>query len=458
MVAQDDQGSTSTLSLPLLESSPADKTVSGVGGINTSCDDIEQISDNGIVPQEGGQGTILSSSFNLFTTMVGGGIMAVPHSIQSAGLAVGVSSLCFICLVGFTSLYVLFHVADVTGKRSYQTLVEHFYGRRGLGCIEVAIVVLLFGAIIMFIYVSTDMLLPFCPSGMPRELFTIVVVVLTAPPCLLSTLHSLRHLSIVVTGGIAFIVFATCYRWGESGVRDDVQYVGTPMGVAMAIPIHGLSFACHINCVRVYDELKVELRPKAHHVLLLTLGTALAVYMLFGLAGYLQFGEDTLGDVMVNFPSNDALITTGRAILGICVILKTPLIIQPLRGVMVSNLMKIPACAHVNHDTLFWRAVNSSVILVLAYFCAICIPSLTHLMDILGATGGVLIGYIVPGLLMYMTAKHALVSGPLGLRNKLVGAFLVCFGCLVCATALYSTVVKWDAMPSETHAPVEPVG
>ena len=163
--------------------------------------------------------TLVSSSFNLVATVIGGGVLSLPYAFASCGLAYGVCfTLCAAAMADF-SLYILCSCARRTGTESYGDVAKHCFGE---GC-RVAVTAVLF-VFLMFVTTAFFILTRDIMSSVvewatgatltPRQNteVLIVCVLATFPFMLLKDLYSLRHNCYVGFVSVLLLLAAMVYR------------------------------------------------------------------------------------------------------------------------------------------------------------------------------------------------------------------------------------------------------
>jgi amino acid permease len=100
------------------------------------------------------------------------------------------------------------------------------------------------------------------------------------------------------------------------------------------VPTFGVSYLCHFNALSTHRELVRPTRYRVRKMLVITFALTSVLYFVVGGAGYLYAGACTCGNILLNFRRDDALVTVGRAALGMVLMLNFPLIIQPCRNAL----------------------------------------------------------------------------------------------------------------------------
>lgn len=117
--------------------------------------------------------TYTSAGVNLINSVIGAGVLALPFSLKTAGLVLGLILLTFVCLISALSLHLLHLSCRATGTRTFYDLALHvgsqkfvFATKFLLTCaafrlatlVEVVSMFYLFGALVSYIVIIADMI------------------------------------------------------------------------------------------------------------------------------------------------------------------------------------------------------------------------------------------------------------------------------------------------------------
>ncbi|KAF0720569.1 Aste57867_209 [Aphanomyces stellatus] len=354
-------------------------------------DDVQEV----VVPQEG---TVLTSYLGLMSTMAGACILTLPSTVAAAHLLPASISLLATAALGFAGCVCLALACEGSGASSFETLIERLRCNVQLFVVRSLIVMLLFGAVVMYIVIATDMLQPFVPF-FSRFVFGGLFVAICLPLCLPDTVAALEYSNSVVVACVLYIVVVL--TWQASSQPAWPAAPTTPVdfhGIAYTVPIQALSYCMHLNVPQVYGELT----DKSQMTLVssLVLGSGFIMYLVASIAGYVCFAGAPPANILTGFAADNAAINGVRIALGICMVCKTPITYQPLRGVIESmaphGTPKIP-----------FRLGATAIFLVACWILAVTASDLSYVMDWVGATAGILLAFAFPGLFLWeMLAQH----------------------------------------------------
>ena len=245
---------------------------------------------------------------------------------------------------------------------------------------------------------------------------------------------------------------------GEEGLipAPDVVAVETSRGAtpcALALPVVAMAYACHFNVVAVDRELPATRRGKAcaanviHASVLLG---AFPFYVLFAIAGYLQFGADVSGDVLTEWSGgneNGVMTAAQLAVAGVNA-LKYPLMGFSLKRAVNERLARLwrptrfadrrgsaettirttttttttketdtqrqlgGIRTDANPSAPFWAEATAGLLLHASVAaCALSAGSLQLAVDLSGSCCGVPVMFVVPGLMFLAAFERGDASG-----------------------------------------------
>ncbi|RHY57906.1 hypothetical protein DYB38_001484 [Aphanomyces astaci] len=347
------------------------------------------------------QGSVFSSYVGILCAMLGAGIMTLPSTISAMTPAFGVGLLFVTGLLAFASLRCLCLSADVTGLYSYEHLSTRFFPPILQWMLRVLTLVPCFGACVMYMIVAMDMLLPFV-------IFCIFYI----------------------TGVLVH------HAWGKPWPDQSTLPITsvTWAGLAYAIPIQTFSFCCHFNYMRVYGEL--QHKPLVSTITWLVIGSAFLIYGTYSVAGYIVFQGLPPHDILTGFPISDASVTGVRLALAMCMWCKMPLAYQPIRD--VAEVVCLPYLAPLTKWP--FRVPFTGAFLLMAYGVAVTAEDLSVVMDWIGATDGILVAFVVPGLFLYAATKE--YQDKLPSYASMLALSMACVGLVLTTFTVYRLVFE----------------
>ena len=106
------------------------------------------------------EATMTSGVFNLSTTIVGAGIMALPATMKVLGLPLGILLIIIVGILSEGSVRVLLRYTQPSGAKSYSDLMGSAYGEVGRAMVQLCIIVSNFGILIVYLIIIGELIHP----------------------------------------------------------------------------------------------------------------------------------------------------------------------------------------------------------------------------------------------------------------------------------------------------------
>eukprot|EP00658_Telonema_sp_P-2_P030873 TRINITY_DN23237_c0_g1_i3.p1 TRINITY_DN23237_c0_g1~~TRINITY_DN23237_c0_g1_i3.p1 ORF type:complete len:287 (+),score=70.01 TRINITY_DN23237_c0_g1_i3:106-966(+) len=205
---------------------------------------------------------------------------------------------------------------------------------------------------------------------------------------------------------------------------DGVDWVRSPLGIAVAIPLTCFAFQCQIQVPPIYAGLRKKNKCISgfNKVILTAYSLCIALYVPVGCFGYFQFKGDTPHDILeksgegAGYPLDDVQVLVARVAIMCSSIGAYPLNHFPARAAF----FKLSMPAH-DDDTMSncltdapkplppmsnrFLLTSTLIFWVLSLVLAILIHDLSSVFDILGSTAAVVVIFIVPSQLWRHLAR-----------------------------------------------------
>ncbi|EMS67178.1 hypothetical protein TRIUR3_13434 [Triticum urartu] len=256
--------------------------------------------------------------FNLSTTIVGAGIMALPASIKMLGLIPGLLMIIFVALLTEASIDMLIRCSHQGKITSYGWLMGEAYGQWGRIALQASVVINNIGDVLSGTSSGGVHHRGILEGWFGAHLWNsraIVLLVTTlfvfAPLVSFKRLDSLSYTSalsvalavvfVVITAGIAIIkvINGTVAMPKLFPEIDDLSSVWK---LFTAVPVLVTAYICHYNVHSIDNELEDKTQTKP--IVRTSLALCSSVYIATSFFAYLLFGDGTLDDVLANFDSN----------------------------------------------------------------------------------------------------------------------------------------------------------
>jgi len=204
-----------------------------------------------------------------------------------------------------------------------------------------------------------------------------------------------------------------------------------------------------MQLIPIYAELKDSHIPRrANMVIISTNLVCIVLYTLTGVFGYLQFPTSNVGNVLKNYPGNDALVNVARAVLCFVIVCHYP----------PSNY-----CCRAALEYLIFRHKKPSTIRRLgwtfiiwagAFVVSIAIPEIDVVFGLIGATANSLIVFIFPALFLIFCNRKYGWEGIQGPGAKMIGYIIFGIGVIICIVGTIVIILQnWfkNVMCKEEH-------
>nr|DAD31569.1 TPA_asm: hypothetical protein HUJ06_010420 [Nelumbo nucifera] len=370
--------------------------------------------------------------FNLSTTIVGAGIMALPATMKVLGLGAGIAMIIFVAFLTEASIDMLLRFSKAGKTDSYGGVMGDAFGKVGRVLLQICVVINNVGVLIVYMIIIGDVLSGTSASGIHHagllegwfgahwwngRAFVLLVTTLAifAPLTCFKRVDSLRYTSalsvalaiafVVITAGITIVKLISgsieMPRWLPN-VTDMTSF----WKLFTVVPVLVTAYICHYNVHTIDNEL--EDSSQIQSIVRTSLALCSTVYITTSFFGFLLFGESTLDDVLANFdtdlgiPFSSVLNDAVRVSYAVHLMLVFPIIFFALR-LNLDGLL-FPSARPLVLDNQRFALINV-VLMSLIFLGANFIPSIWDAFQFTGATAAVCIGFIFPAAiaLRYVT-------------------------------------------------------
>ncbi|KAG2710873.1 hypothetical protein I3760_04G049700 [Carya illinoinensis] len=344
--------------------------------------------------------------FNLSTTIIGAGIMALPATMKVLGLGLGIAMIIFMAVLTDASIEMLLKFSRAGKLASYGSLMGYAFGKYGRTFLQICVVINNIGVLIVYMIIIGDVLSGTTSSGV--------------------------HHAGVLEGWFGD-------HWWNG--RTFILFVTT---LCIFSPL-----ACFKRIVHSIDN-ELEDSTQIKGVVRTSLALCSSVYIMTSLFGFLLFGDATLDDVLANFDTNlgipygSLLNDAVRVSYAAHLMLVFPVVFFPLRlnldGLIFpsSRLLVLDNCRF---------ALISIGLIALIFIGANFIPSIWDAFQFTGATAAVCLGFIFPAAIT-LRDNYSLATK----KNKIVAVFMIVLAVFSNLVAIYSdayALIKKSPSPRE---------
>jgi amino acid permease len=428
------------------------------GGGAGEHDELPLIGDGPAGPPEGSD--VTAAVFNLATSIIGAGIMALPATMKVLGVAAGLVSILVMGVLSEITVELLVRFSAHCRALSYGEVVHRAMGRPASIVAQMCVIINNAGVLVVYLIIIGDVM-----SGSLKHigvmdqlvghgewdnrklLILVVLVIFLAPLCALEKIDSLSMSSAASVALAVVFVVVSCIialiKIAEGKISmprmgPDFSSRAAMLDLLVVIPIMTNAFICHFNVQPIYNELKEKTPQNMYKVGRISTVLCVAVYALTALSGYLLFGEDTESDVLTNFDKDlgirfssllNYIVRIGYVI---HLVLVFPVVHFSLRQTVEALIFgELAAPSRKRTLTL------TVVLLALIYLGSTMIPNIWMAFKFTGATTGLALGFMFPALVALKLDKE---GSRLGHGEKLLALGLLGLSILVSVIGVVGNV------------------
>ncbi|EGX46185.1 hypothetical protein AOL_s00110g9 [Orbilia oligospora ATCC 24927] len=290
---------------------------------------------------------------NMANSIIGAGIIGQPYAFKQAGLATGVILLIVLTLLVDWTINLIVINSKLSGANSFQSTVSACFGKWGLISISLAQWAFAFGGMIAFCIIIGDTIPHVLAALFPRlkdmsilwlltnrrAVIVLCVVGISYPLSLYRDIAKLAKASALALVSMLVIV-VTVITQGFFVANELRGTLSGPLltlnsGVFQAIGVISFAFVCHHNSLLIYGSLRKPTLDRFARVTHYSTGISMVACMGMAFAGFLTFGDKTMGNVLNNFPNSNLMVNIARFCFGLNMLTTLPLEAFVCREVMI---------------------------------------------------------------------------------------------------------------------------
>ncbi|KAK3315329.1 transmembrane amino acid transporter [Apodospora peruviana] len=384
---------------------------------------------------------------NMANSIIGAGIIGQPYAFRQAGLLAGILLLVVLTVVVDWTIRLIVVNSKLSGANSFQGTVEHCFGKPGLIAISVAQWMFAFGGMVAFGVIVGDsiphVLMAVWPGLKEMPVWgllsdrRVVIVVFTMgisyPLALYRDIAKLAKASTLAVIGMGIILVTVLVQGALAPAEDrgklgDWRLLVINDGVFQAIGVISFAFVCHHNSLLIYGSLKTPTIDRFSRVTHYSTGVSMVACLLMALAGFLTFGDKTVGNVLNNFGPDNTMVNVARLCFGLNMLTTLPLEAFVCREVMF-NYYFPGQPFNMNLHLIFTTSLVVSAMVLSLVTC-----DLGTVFELVGATSAAAMAYILPPLCyIKLTTKS---------WKTYVAWAVAGFGCVVMGISMLQAVGK----------------
>lgn len=202
------------------------------------------------------------------------------------------------------------------------------------------------------------------------------------------------------------------------------------------------AFVCHHNSLLIYGSLKTPTIDRFSRVTHFSTGVSMLACLLMALAGFITFGDKTLGNILNNFPADNTMVNIARLCLGLNMLTTLPLEAFVCREVMLNYYFPgEPFNMHLH-------LIFSTSLVISATVLSVMTCDLGSVFELVGATSACAMAYILPPLCYIKLSSRS--------WKTYVAIAIVIFGCGVMIITTLQAVGKIIKGSSALHPSIAP--
>ncbi|EFA05275.1 Putative sodium-coupled neutral amino acid transporter 11-like Protein [Tribolium castaneum] len=396
------------------------------------------------------------ASFNFINSIIGSGVIGIPYALHEAGFFFGLVLLVLVAYITDYSLILMVRSGHISGKFSYQGIMEAAFGKPGYVLLGVLQFFYPFIAMVSYNVVVGDTvtkviirLTGITPDSLFAKRHVIVLIatlLVTVPLCLYRKIAKLAKISFVSLVCIGFILFAIFVRIGTmSEIVPPHPHAWSFFNkdIIPAIGIMAFAFMCHHNTFLIYGSIENANEKRWEIVTHISLLTSLIVALLFGIAGYTTFTAYSQGDLLENYCWTDDLMNFSRLLFSIQILLTYPIECFVTREVITSSFLRNDPNVPISERTHY---LITLAIVGTTYFISISTDCLGVVLELNGVLAAVPLAYILPALsYLQLEEGHVLSS------RKVPALAIVLFGLTVAVLGVVFLILDFNEIDTCSH-------
>lgn len=420
------------------------------------------------VPSAGSD--LKNAFFNMTNSIVGAGIIGIPNAFLNSGLIMGTILMVVLTVINDWTLRLIIVNTKLSGTKTYTGFVTHSYGTLGKVAVLLSQGFFAVGGSIGFTIIIGDsiphVLRPLFSDAIESSAFLAFVLsrnfIIFFCVCFVCLpLSLIRNISILAkSSGLALVsmIVIICIvvfkaPFVDSSLKGEIQGLDYVInkGIFQGISVISFALVCHHNTTFIYDSIHTPTLDRFDRVIHISCAISGFVCTVMGVCGFWNFGDKTKGNILNNFPSDDWVVNIARLCFGLNMITTLPLEIYVAREVVkdlyvIFKRQRIPSFDLECFST-FQHVVVTAVLVVLPLGVSLSTCNLGAVLEIVGATSGSLLAYILPPLCYNKMTKEN--------KSRMQQLpFYICagFGFLVMILSTTQTLVaSWNQSMEKSH-------
>lgn len=382
-----------------------------------------------------------STIMNIMNSILGAGILSIPNTFVNSGIVPSVILIFIMAVLSIVATDMVIFLAFKTQTVGLAELTNKILGFWGGLVLTILNLLFLLTALVAYMVLAGDMITSWFDLGgidlTPLKYHAVMQLIYGIIPICLTIPRDISFLHYFSTATVVCIIFfcvVMIYKVAKyDKINSTVVTSKVDISLFSSISIYGLSFALPavvMPAVRPYTP-KVK---KRWLVSAIGISIALILYLIPGLTGYFIFGDQTDGNILKNFDSNDVIIIICRVCFFIVVTCAYPMISQSVQAMWSQLIYKTDQPATLPNVKRFVVLLLTNLIPLII---AMLLPSAKPALSIGGALAGCLVDFAFPSLEYIVFYRKELKW--YHYKMILSGLFLL-FGVVACVISTYQAI------------------
>eukprot|EP00924_Labyrinthula_sp_SR-Ha-C_P003805 snap_masked-scaffold_3-processed-gene-5.11-mRNA-1 protein AED:0.32 eAED:0.32 QI:76/1/1/1/0.33/0.25/4/18/449 len=399
---------------------------------------------------------INGATFNFINSIIGAGLIGLPHAVEECGVLLGFFSLVMVSFFTYISSISMILCGVATSSHGYEDLGETCFGRPGRLFVLFGMIAQGFGAMCVYLIIIGDTLTPVFNSMLDQNYSRQTYIFLSSllfilPLALVKNMAKLNKSSFISISAAALIVAIFAFKSPADADSQGIEFEYTFAKVTVFSGIGTMSFAfvCQHSTFIVFNTLREPTFRNWTKVGKLSVGVSFLISFLFAAFGVFTFGPSIKPDPLLNLEPG------GMANLSKVLLAATMILTYPMENFVVRHCLqelvfgrkpnmndatenkfeKLGDPAHEdstgqrsyisNNDEEYQQNILSVGIFLVTLFIGLAVEDLGFMFDLVGAFAGSTLAYILPaGCYLYLSKKRVIEeNSQLKTANTLVLVF-----------------------------------
>ncbi|KAK6456870.1 transmembrane amino acid transporter protein-domain-containing protein [Scheffersomyces xylosifermentans] len=368
---------------------------------------------------ETGRSSMRMAFMNMANSILGAGIIGQPFAFRNSGLIGGIIVMVFLTMLIDWTLRLIVINSHLSQTKSYQDTVNYCYGKYGKILLLFAISSFAYGGCMAFCVIIGDTIPHVLKAFIPKSVWgsesivgwlfkrnSIIVLFTTCisyPLSLNRDISKLAKASGFALVGMLIIVVLTVARapFVDPSLKAKLTTLEWTVNFNIFQGISVISFAlvCHHNTILIYQSMKNATLKKFAKLTHISCGVSMVCCLVMGICGLLNFGDNTKGNILNNFKSDDNWINVARFCFGLNMLTTFPLEIFVVRDVLKDIVLTDESGSTANLELDSRQHFIITTVLVFSSMAvSLFTCNLGMILELIGATSASLMAYIIPPL------------------------------------------------------------